>query len=65
MCRPVDDEIGTLLRTWQRQSVNGKVTLHQSPVGWSHFLRQPVKVASSRKRMIHYEDAETVFGCDI
>ena len=29
---------------------------------WSHFLRQPAKVDSAMKRMIHHEDAETVFG---
>jgi hypothetical protein len=29
---------------------------------WSHFLRQPAKVDSPRKRTNHHEDAETVFG---
>src|SRR6266540_447749 len=30
---------------------------------WSCFLRQAVKVDSAMKRVIHHEDAETVFGC--
>ena len=29
---------------------------------WSCFLRQAVKVDSAMKRVIHHEDAETVFG---
>ena len=29
---------------------------------WSHFLTQPAKVDSPMQRMIHHEDAETVFG---
>ena len=29
---------------------------------WSHFLRQPVKVDLTMQRMIHHENAETVFG---
>ena len=38
-----------------------------SPLGpvrerWSCFLRQAVKVDSAMKRVIHHEDAETVFG---
>ena len=32
------------------------------PKRWSRFLRQSVKVDSPMKRMIHHEDAETVFG---
>jgi hypothetical protein len=28
---------------------------------WSRFVRQAVKVDSPMKRMIHHEDAETVF----
>jgi Leucine-rich repeat (LRR) protein len=29
---------------------------------WSHLVRQPAKVDSPMQRMIHHEDAETVFG---
>jgi hypothetical protein len=29
---------------------------------WSHFVTQPAKVDSPMQRMIHHEDAETVFG---
>jgi hypothetical protein len=29
---------------------------------WSHFLTQPAKVDSPMQRMIHDENAETVFG---
>jgi hypothetical protein len=29
---------------------------------WSHFLTQPAKVDSPMQRMIHHENAETVFG---
>jgi len=29
---------------------------------WSCFLRQAAKVDSAMKRVIHHEDAETVFG---
>ena len=29
---------------------------------WSHFLTQPAKVDLPMQRMIHHEDAETVFG---
>ncbi len=29
---------------------------------WSRFLRQGVKVDSMTRRIIHHEDAETVFG---
>jgi hypothetical protein len=29
---------------------------------WSRFLRQVVKVDAMTKRMIHHEDAQTVFG---
>jgi hypothetical protein len=29
---------------------------------WSHFLTQPAKVDSPMQRMVHHEDAETVFG---
>ena len=29
---------------------------------WSRFLRQAAKVDSAMKRIIHHEDAETVFG---
>ena len=29
---------------------------------WSHFLTQPAKVDSPIQRMIHHEDAETIFG---
>jgi hypothetical protein len=28
---------------------------------WSHFLTQPAKVDSPMQRMVHHEDAETVF----
>ena len=43
----------------------GKINLASLGNGterWSRFLRQAVKVDSSMKRMIHHEDAETVFG---
>ena len=38
--------------------------LHKRALGerWSCFLRQAVKVDSAMKRVIHHEDAETVFG---
>ena len=29
---------------------------------WSHLLGQPAKVDLPMQRMIHHEDAETVFG---
>ena len=29
---------------------------------WSHFVTQPAKVDLPMQRMIHHEDAETVFG---
>jgi hypothetical protein len=29
---------------------------------WSQFLTQPAKVDSPMQRMIHHENAETVFG---
>lgn len=32
------------------------------PERWSHFVTQPAKVGSPMQRMIHHEDAETVFG---
>jgi hypothetical protein len=31
-------------------------------VRWSRFLRQAVKVDLLTKRMIHHEDAQTVYG---
>jgi len=33
-----------------------------SQLRWSHFLTQPAKVDSPKQRMIHHENAETVFG---
>jgi hypothetical protein len=40
-------------------SLSGDLRLRQR---WSHFLTQPAKVDSPMQRMIHHEDAETVFG---
>jgi hypothetical protein len=40
--------------------------VYSSPIDgierWSHFVTQPAKVDSPMQRMIHHEDAETVFG---
>ena len=34
----------------------------QAPQRWSRFLRQPVKVDLTMRRMIHHEDPQTVHG---
>ena len=39
-----------------------RVEKHSDLERWSHFLTQPAKVDSPMRRMIHHENAETVFG---
>ena len=62
-----DEAIGIPLQ-WSPTCRSPKLSIALSglqPVGierWSHLLRQPAKVDSPMQRMIHHEDAETVFG---
>jgi hypothetical protein len=41
---------------------HGKIDLRVVIERWSHFLTQPAKVDSPMQRMIHHENAKTVFG---
>jgi len=41
---------------------NSKIIDSKDTKRWSHFVTQPAKVDSPMQRMIHHEDAETVFG---
>jgi hypothetical protein len=61
-------EVGVIPEAWevkQLRSINFDISdgnYSSKYQRWSCFLRQAVKVDSAMKRVIHHEDAETVFG---
>jgi hypothetical protein len=65
-CYLTDDELKQVTTQASRELIDPAMWLRRVGVAvaerWSCFLRQAVKVDSAMKRVIHHEDAETVFG---